>query len=204
MEMKVKRMEQAVLLTGDRSKKNIPFLRSCGLWLLLGGVMTVLLGISDALFLSQPPSPGFMIHQVLVVISHAMVLIGLIGLVRSNAGGKSPLARVGSGILLVGGTLFIPSELILMINLPLGRTLDGISALLMAIGFTLSGIAVLLTRSWRGWHRFTPLSSGLYIFLVLLPVMAVTDGPILFLTLGCWGIPLLLLGISLRAEARHA
>ncbi len=204
MEIREKRMEQTGVPIRNQRKRTVLFLHSSGLWLLFGGVLTVLLGISDALFLSQPPSPGFLIHQILVVISHIMVLIGLIGgLAGSNAGGKRLLARIGMGILLLGGTLFIPSEIILMINLPLGRTLDGVSALLMAVGFTLTGIAVLLTHSWQSWHRFTPLSSGLYIFLILLPIMAVTVGPLLFLALGCWGVPLLLLGVSLRIEGKR-
>lgn len=202
METQEKHMEQADLTTSSPSMKNAPFLRSCGLWLILGGVMTVVVGTTDPLFPIPSYSLGFTVRQLLVVISHALVLIGLLGLVRSNAAGKSPLAKIGLGILLLGGALFIPSELILLVNDPLGSSLDGICAILMAVGFTLTGIAVLLTRLWQRWHRFMPLLCGLYIFLVILPILAITDGPALFLALGGWGVPLLLLGGSLRAEAK--
>jgi hypothetical protein len=202
MEIKEKRTEQADLTTGSLSMKNATFLRSCGLWLILGGVMTLVLGTTDPLFPTQSHSLGFTVRQLLVAVSHALVLIGLIGLARSDAAGKSPLAKIGLGILLLGGALFIPSELILIANDPLGSSLDGICAILMAVGFTLAGIAVLLTRHWQSWHRFTPLLCGLYIFLVLIPIIAITDGPALFLALGGWGVPLLLIGVSLRAEAR--
>ena len=204
METKAKRTEQRDLPAGSISMKNAPFLRSSGLWLVLGGVMTLVLGATDPLFPTPTYSPGFTVHQILVVVSHALVLIGLIGLARSNAAGKSLLATIGLGILPLGSTLFIASELILIVNEPRGSTLDGICALLMAVGFTLAGIAVLLTHHWRGWHRCMPLLSGLYIFLVVLPTLAITagDGPALFLVLGGWGVPLLLLGVSLRVEAR--
>lgn len=161
MKIKEDHTEQADLTTGSFSEKNATFQRSCGLWLILGGVMTLVLGTTDPLFPTPSYSLGFTVREILVVISHALVLIGLIGLARSNAAGKSPLAKIGLGILLLGGALFIASELILMVNEPLGSILDGICSILMAVGFTLTGIAVLLTRHWQGWHRFIPLLCGL-------------------------------------------
>src|SRR5437870_3702914 len=111
METQEKHMEQADLTTSSLSMKNATFLRSCGLWLILGGVMTLVLGTTDPLFPTPSYSLGFTVRQLLVVISHALVLIGLLGLARSNAAGKSALAKIGLGILLLGGALFIPSEL---------------------------------------------------------------------------------------------
>ncbi len=59
-----------------------------------------------------------------------------------------------------------------------------------------------MARRWQGWHRFMPLLSGLYVFLVIFPVFAVTQGTSNFtLPVAGWSVPLLLLGLALRAEA---
>jgi len=179
------------------------FVRSAGLWLILGALLGMGVGPAQAVFPVHNPSLGFTFRQVLVSLIHALVLLGIIGLVRSGAAGNGWLAKIGLGLALLGGALFIPAELILLGNNTLGNSLDGLCAVMMAVGFTLVGIPVIQAHRWHGWHRFTPLLAGLYIFLVLLPVLAIAHGgPSLFWALGGWSVPLLLLGVSLRAEAR--
>jgi hypothetical protein len=88
METKAKRTEQRDLPIGSTSMKNAPFLRLSSLWLILGGVMTLVLGTTTPLFPTPDYSLGFTVWQILVAISHVLVLIGLIGLARSHAAGK--------------------------------------------------------------------------------------------------------------------
>ena len=52
--------------------------------------------------------------------------------------------------------------------LPLGE-------LIMAIGITLMGIAMLRARRWVGWQRSTPLITGVYPFVVVFPFIFITD-----------------------------
>ena len=77
--------------------------------------------------------------------------------------------------------------------LPLG-------ALSTGVGMTLVGIAVLRARRWGGWRRPIPLLAGLYPFVAMFPLLAITGQPPLPMIM-LWGFPWLLLGLALHAEA---
>lgn len=177
------------------------FLRSAGLCCVIGVLLQLVLGAVESFIPVQAPSSEFVFRQVLVGISYVLLLIGVIGLVLSGAAGNSWLAKIGLGIALLGSFLFIPSEIILLlVRVELGGALLTICMLLTGLGMLLAGIAVLRTRRWPGWSRYTPLICGLYIFVVLIPAFAIAQGPS-FLALGGWGVCWLLLGAALRAEA---
>ncbi len=76
------------------------------------------------------------------------------------------------------------------------RILQPVGALITAVGMTLVGIAVLRTRRWGGWQRFTPLLVGVYPFLVMFPFVIVTGKPSI-LAISGWGLPWLLLGYAI-------
>jgi hypothetical protein len=185
---------------------NISLVRSAGLLCVIGGLLQLVLGTEEAFFPTQPSSPEFIFENVLVTISHVLVFIGVLGLACSGAAGDGWLAKIGLGIALLGSFLVIPSEIILLVDrlFALGKTLLPICALLMGLGMLLAGIAVLRTRHWLGWHQYTPLICGLYVFVVLFPAFAIAfaiaEG-VGFLALGGWGVCWLLLGAALRAEA---
>jgi hypothetical protein len=189
---------------------NMGFVRSAGLLCAIGGLLQLVLGPEEAFSPTQPSSSEFIFENVLVTISHVLVFIGVIGLARSGAAENGWLAKIGLGIALLGSFLTIPSEIILLVDrlFALGETLLPICALLMGVGMLLAGIAVLRTRRWLGWHQYTPLICGLYVFVVLFPGFAISfaiaEG-VGFLALGGWGLCWLLLGAALRAEAgaRH-
>jgi hypothetical protein len=70
-----------------------------------------------------------------------------------------------------------------------------LGALLCALGMILVGIAVLRTRMWTGWKRFTPLLVGCYPFIFMFPLLILTGArpPVL---IGLWGFTWILLGIA--------
>ena len=185
---------------------NMGFVRSAGLLCAIGGLLQLVLGPEEAFFPTQPSSSEFIFENILVTISHVLVFIGVIGLARSGAAGNGWLAKIGLGIALLGSFLTIPSEFILLVDslFALGEMLLPICALLMGVGMLLAGIAVLRTRHWLGWHQYTPLICGVYVFVVLFPAFAISfaiaEG-VAFLALGGWGLCWLLLGAALRAEA---
>lgn len=180
--------------------KQQAFVRTSGVSLMIGALLQLVLGTWQALYPVWPPSLAFSLRNGGIALSHALVLIGIIGLARSGAAGRSPLGRIGLGVAMVGGALFVPSELLIQFNEALGSNLDGMCAALMAIGLVITGIAVLRAKRWEGWHSITPLLTGLYVFLVIFPAFAITKAPN-FLALAGWGIPSLLLGFALRTEA---
>src|SRR3954470_8329791 len=141
---------------------NIRFVRSAGLWLIVGALIQL---ISASVQVRSPVPPGsaqFGIRNMIVAISHVPVLIGVIGLARSGAAGNGGwLAKLGLSVTLVGSVLLIPFELLLLMNVALGELLLGFYAPLTGLGLLLTGIAVLRVGRWQGWQRFTPLICGL-------------------------------------------
>lgn len=89
----------------------------------------------------------------------------------------------------------------------IAEQLFNIAPPLSAIGMVLAGIAVLRTGCWTGWHRFAPLIVGVYVFVVMTPVLVISGGPpataALWAIAGgelCW----MLLGVALWIEASAA
>lgn len=180
---------------------NTGFLRSAGLLCVIGGLLQLVLGAVESFFPVQASSPEFVFRQVLVEISYVPMFIGVIGLALSGVAGNGWLAKIGLGSALLGSFLFVLAGMImLLVQLALGEALYGIGTLLTGSGMLLAGIAVLRTRRWSEWRRYTPLICGLYVFLVLFPAAAIVQGPS-FLALGGWGVCWLLFGAALRAEA---
>lgn len=179
--------------------KQTSFVRSSALSLILGALLQLVLGTIQHVAPVWPPSLAFSIRNSAIALSHLLVLIGVIGLARTGGAGNGWLGKIGLGIAIVGGILFIPSELLIQFNQTLGSNLDGMCAMLLGLGLVLAGIAVIRARQWQGWHRVMPLLTGLYVFLVIFPAFAITKGPN-FLALAGWGVPALLFGIALRAE----
>lgn len=176
------------------------FVRSAGLWLIVGALIQLISASVQALFPVPPGSAQFALRNVIVAISHVPLLIGMVGLARSGAAGTGWLAKLGLGITLIGSVLLIPFELILLLNVALGEMLLGFYAPLTGLGLALVGIAVLRAKHWHGWQRFTPLLCGLYPFLILIPAFAASGGPNFWAIAG-WQVPFVLLGLALHAEA---
>ena len=82
--------------------------------------------------------------------------------------------KIALGLAVLGRVDFVLTEIRSLIPgedsflLPLGE-------LIMAIGITLKGIAVLRARRWVGWQRSTPLITGVYPFVVVFPFIFITD-----------------------------
>jgi hypothetical protein len=135
-----------------------------------------------------------------LIVVQALLLVGVAGLALSGAAGTGWLGRVGLGIALLGRTSFLIGELWDFVQ---GRDVEllvPLGALTTGLGMLLAGIAILLTRRWGGWHRFIPLLAGLYPFIAMFPILAITgEAPLPMITL--WGLLWLLLGLAMHAEA---
>lgn len=175
---------------------NPHFARWTGLCLIIGALIGLGSGILQALSPTAPSSPAFIVRNNIVILSHLLVFIGVIGFARSGVAGNRWLAKVGLGLALFASLAFIPAEFIIQSRYELGEMLLGFCAPLQGLGMTLAGIAVLRAGSWQGWPRFTPLLCGLYPFLVLIPVFAATGGPNFWAIAGVQ-VPYLLLGFAL-------
>lgn len=177
--------------------ENNSFVRTAGLWCIIGALIGIGVGVKEGLAPTAWGTTMFVVMQVIALVANALVFVGVIGLARSGAAGASWLAKIGLGIALYASALFLPLELYIIANLEVGGMLLGVSALLQGLGLLLAGIAVMRTGQWRGWQRWTPLTCGLYTFLVLIPALAISpDGYNAWALVG-WQIPFALLGLAL-------
>jgi hypothetical protein len=179
--------------------KSSSFVRWSGVCLILAGLLHLVIGPLQQFAPVEPPSLDFSVRNGLIALTHALVLVGIIGLARSGAAGDGWLGKIGLGLAFVMGTLFIPAELTIQVNYALGATLDGICAMGLGLGMILVGISVLQAGRWQGWRRYIPLLFGLYPFLLIMPFVFLTGAPN-FVAIGGWGLFSLLLGVALRAE----
>ena len=81
-----------------------------------------------------------------------------------TTGWRRALGIVGTGIMVVGATAWITAFLILFTNPEAAFTqqLTPTGSLLMALGMTLLGTAILASRRLRGLRSLAPLAVGLY------------------------------------------
>jgi len=175
------------------------FVRTAGLGLIVGSIIGIGVGVKEALFPTPFGTVQNVIMQAIVIIANTLVLIGVIGLVRSGAAGESRLAKIGLRIAVLASALFLPFEVLVTVNEELGGALLGLTALVQGLGLLLAGIAVLRAGRWSRWRRFTPLLCGLYTFLILIPALALSDGYNAWALAG-WQIPFLLLGVALYQQ----
>ena len=166
-----------------------------------GGLWVLLLLVDVAAYQALHASAvAFRAWLAALVFMQALLLVGVVGLARSGATGEGWLGRIGLVIAVLGRTTFVLAE---VHNLAKGNDdspLLPLGALSTGVGMTLVGIAVLRARRWGGWRRPIPLLAGLYPFVAMFPLLAITGQPPLPMIM-LWGFPWLLLGLALHAEA---
>ncbi len=160
---------------------------------------------------SYPWTPGAaQALQLVWTVCSALVLVGVIALARSGLAGDSRLARIGVGITVVAMALLVPAQagFIFVEHASTSSTASSVLAavatsvaVISGLGFTLTGIATLHARRWRGAGRFLPLVCGLFVFVVLLPVIAV-DPDVFFWPIAGWNLCLAAFGLALVDAGR--
>lgn len=165
---------------------------------IVGGVLTIVLGIPLATFQAHEPTLWWV--PVLNAVSHLFLLAGVIGLVRAGAARQGGLATGGLGLTILGLATMTVAEIAWLAGSAAADVLYPVATLAQLLGLVLVGVAVLRAGRWGGWHRFTPLACGLYILLVL-PLSFALPGLAMHYGLGAWGICWLLLGVAQLAEA---
>ena len=160
----------------------------------------VLLAVAVAPETVRGSLTSYRLWEALLILVQALLLAGVAGLAWSGAAGAGWPGRVGLGVALLGRTAFVLGELSSFVRGRDDELLVPLGALLTGVGMVLAGIAVVRARRWAGWRRYVPLAAGLYPFVAMFPVLALTGtppGPAIAL----WGLLWLLLGLALQAEA---
>ncbi len=152
-----------------------------------------LLGAASGVFLALVPAQvddhlysyplndaPFAAIQVFFFLQHLALVLGLLGVWRSGATGRSRIGAWGMGAAVAGMGLLALVELAAISAAnsfyPSPRTdvLDvfyGISSFLIGLGMIVAGIAVLRAGRWTGWRGLLMLVTGAYVFVPMTPAL---------------------------------
>jgi hypothetical protein len=199
------------------ARRETKSLRTAGISCIVGAAATTLGGIvvqgivepattvSDHRW-SYPWSSGALVPvSILWAALHVLIFVGVLGFARTGVAGHSHSARLGTALALVGTALLFVGELA---SIPIrdqhtddtGAVIVGgifaLAILLTAVGFLTAGIATVRARLWRGWRRFTPLTTGIVTFALL--GLNVTKA--LPTGVAIYGLCMLALGVALYTQ----
>ena len=187
-------------------KSNHQFITRLGVSCAIGGV---LFAISLWTMVSVKDFPPGVRHffeaneyilRILFFGSQVGFMSGLYVLFITNATGRSSISKGILAIPFLGQLCYMATALLpnqtAMTLLPI--PLPQVGAILNALGMVLVGVAVLRAGIWPGWPRLLPLLTGLYPFLVMFPVLAITGHPPRIL-IGMWGMVWAFFGYGIHA-----
>lgn len=133
------------------------------------------------------------------------LVIGLGALARSRTLRTSKAGRLGAWIAVLGAALLVVANFLSAANAD-AMMQDGIGAVigsmfgggtvLLGVGLTLAGVAVLRSRTWHGVARFVPLANGIWCFAMI----ALIFGDLLQVAIGIMAALQVALGATLITE----
>lgn len=166
---------------------------------MVGGIAWVVTGFAG--LGATDGTAGFYRTETAWLAVHLLILGGLVGLVRSGAAGESAWGTRGFGVAIVGRIIFVAGELAALMVGHDDLFLFPVAAVLTGVGMIVGGLAVVRAGRWEGPLRYAPLAMGIYPFVAMFPVLAVT-GERPDALLSCWGLLMLAVGLAmLRSTA---
>lgn len=136
-------------------------------------------------------------------IIHLGELAAVVALALCGAAGAGPLAMIGLGAAGLGEILLAVAEVITGSSPGSSEALFTVAPSLAGLGLVLAGVAVVRAGRWTGWRRWVVLALGIYVFVVLTPVIIASGGPPAVpsvVALAGWELLWVLVGISVLAE----
>lgn len=175
-------------------------------WMVGGAawIATGLVGLS-----ATDGTGGFYAAETAWVVVHLLILVGLVGLVRSDAVGDLGWGAKGFLVAIGGRVIFSAAEFAAIVvghdELPVFPP----AVILTGVGMTVGGFAVVRAGRWKGPLRFAPLAMGVYPFLAIFPVFAATGERPPDMVVAGWGVTMLATGLAMarnygRSERRPA
>ena len=171
-----------------------------------GGLVTAFIPAAvDTDRFSYPYTPGwFLVAQAVFLVSHLLMLAGVLGVLRVGAAGHGRLAAWGGAVSVAGLVTLSVCEVAAMFLLHASTSSAavgwlnagyGLASLLTGTGPVLLGIAVVRAGTWHGWRRWIVLACGVEL-LAATPAIA---GPFLAgrLALTVWVALYTALGVAL-------
>ena len=166
---------------------------------MVGGIAWVATGFAG--LGATDGSAAFYRTETAWLVVHLLILVGLVGLVRSGAAGGLAWGTRGFGVAIAGRIIFVVGELAALVVGHDDLFLFPVAAVLTGLGMIGGGLAVVRAGRWAGPVRYAPLAMGIYPFVAMFPVLAVT-GEQPDALLSCWGFLMLAVGLAmLRSTA---
>jgi len=139
------------------------------------------------------------------IAADVLLAVGLLGLFVLRPHGSSRAGAVALALALAGRVAFMAGEIFSIIDGNDEGPLIPLAAMVTAVSMTVYGIVVLRRDRVTGPAGWAFLAMGLYPFVTMFPVFAITGEPSAVLIAG-WGVPAALVGVATmpRASHRHA
>lgn len=201
---------------GPASPATVAFIGAGAATALAGAVL--LFGLQPATDLSDDmwrypwsSSGAFVGFSIFSAALHGVVIAGLLAFGRSGAVGRSRAAASGMALAVAGTALLLVGELASIpirdaevddTSAAIVGAIFGVASIASTVGFLLAGRATLRAGVWHGWHRFTPLATGLW--LVVLTPLGLAAPTLLHGGVGVYGLCLLAMAIALHTEPTPA
>ncbi|TMR26719.1 hypothetical protein ETD85_41595 [Nonomuraea zeae] len=129
---------------------------------------------------------------------HVPQAAGLFLLARSAQAGPGLAGRAGFWTAAVAVAVFVPAELVALVSADATGVIFAIASPLSGLGLLVAGAATVRRGGRPGIGRFAPLITGLYVFVVLMPSLALLGPVAAVLAIGGWGLCFALLGAATR------
>ncbi len=129
------------------------------------------------------------------IAADVLLAVGLLGLFVLRPHGSSRAATVALALALAGRFAFAAGEVFSIVDGNVEGPLIPLAAMVTAVSMTVYGIVVLRRDRVTGPGRWSFVGMGLYPFVAMFPVLAITGEPSAVLIAG-WGVPAALIGIA--------
>jgi hypothetical protein len=131
----------------------------------------------------------------LFLVANGLVAAGMIALFALRPHGSSRVGSIALGAALVARAAFVAGEITSFAQGHDDNPFLPIGALLTALAMTTYGVVVLRRGEVRGPGRWAFLAVGLYPFVGMFPVVAITGEPS-FVLIALWGVPIASVGLA--------
>jgi hypothetical protein len=147
--------------------------------------------------LSAPDrSAGFYAAELSWLVVHALVLVGIVHLLRSGLAGSLPWGRRGLQLAAAARVLFFAFEIAAIVRGTDELAVFPIAVIGTGVGMLVGGLAIVRAHVLRGWRRFAPLAVGAYPFVAIVPVFAATGTRPPNALVAGWGVTLVAVGVA--------
>lgn len=125
----------------------------------------------------------FSLIQTFFFLQHLGLVVGLLALRWSGAVGSSRWGRYGHYGAVAGMAGLALTELAAITAASDGPDsarvgvlggMYGVTTILIGVALVLEGLAVIRARVWKGWKRWVPLALGAWVFVPMLPALALS------------------------------